>query len=320
MRCKKIAFGVIAVTVVACMIPAICLIIRPKQDFSVIRVEEVNENIINTYICEEPGVGGTFSLTISEDGSFNYYEGILSSYLGYGTWQLNDGKLVLSDIGSGEVRKTVFAYHNGELFYNSSESDGFTYVSLSDGTKFIPENKITAELLAELDLKLAEQEQQRMEAVKWADDEFEQQKTEKLATVVKDVFIGKDMIGNLCFDASQAVKDSLTPINLWIEDEQENVLWDAELALLQTAWNSYYLYEEDGRNYLIHYYLEDSQDNIELIFKMFTIDHTGKEIEKCYFQAYTQEELHDINSNVKTYLMNSLLVIGTKGDDIAIVY
>lgn len=39
-----------------------------------------------TYINEKEGVGGSFTIHINDDGTFSYYEGLLSNYLGIGVW------------------------------------------------------------------------------------------------------------------------------------------------------------------------------------------------------------------------------------------
>lgn len=51
------------------------------------------------YVCETPGFGGDFSISINADGTFQYYEGALSSYIGMGKWSFNNNKITLSDEG-----------------------------------------------------------------------------------------------------------------------------------------------------------------------------------------------------------------------------
>ena len=43
------------------------------------------------YIYEKDGFGSGFTLRIIPDGTFNYYEGALSSYIGMGEWSYSDG-------------------------------------------------------------------------------------------------------------------------------------------------------------------------------------------------------------------------------------
>ena len=38
------------------------------------------------YTWEHDGFGGDFTITLYADGTFSYYEGMLSSYIGAGTW------------------------------------------------------------------------------------------------------------------------------------------------------------------------------------------------------------------------------------------
>ena len=132
--------------------------------------ETVSEEIINPitqeelcgeYICEEPGFGGRFTLTLQEDGMFSYYEGLLSSYIGYGSWDYSENKLTLKDTGYGEEWDIFFTIIDGCLVYDKESSHTFIYVDLNDGTRFVPKEQINDEWLAILDERILEQEQER---------------------------------------------------------------------------------------------------------------------------------------------------------------
>ena len=60
------------------------------------------EDVTGTYLYEQGGFGGDFWITLEEDGTFTYYEGGLSSYIGEGEWTLNDGTVCLTDRGISE--------------------------------------------------------------------------------------------------------------------------------------------------------------------------------------------------------------------------
>ena len=49
------------------------------------------------YVYEKEGFGGEFTITLNKDGTFEYYEGGLSSFLGHGTWTLEDGLLCMAE-------------------------------------------------------------------------------------------------------------------------------------------------------------------------------------------------------------------------------
>ena len=56
------------------------------------------ENIVDkTYGYEYEGFGGPFNINIFSDGTFMYYVGMLSSYIGHGNWEYTNGILTLTD-------------------------------------------------------------------------------------------------------------------------------------------------------------------------------------------------------------------------------
>ena len=48
------------------------------------------------YIYEKEGFGGNFTITLNSDGSMYYSVGLLSSYLGIGTWELDGDAVTLT--------------------------------------------------------------------------------------------------------------------------------------------------------------------------------------------------------------------------------
>lgn len=87
-----------------------------------------------SYRCEDEGFGGTFDIQIKKDGSFSYYEGMLSSYIGMGSWTMNDNILTLSDRDYNIVN--YFSVNNNSLIFLAENSSNFTYVQLEDGIVF----------------------------------------------------------------------------------------------------------------------------------------------------------------------------------------
>ena len=90
-----------------------------------------------TYVWEKEGAGGDFSIKIKGDGTYSYYAGFLSSYIGYGTWDLKDGILTMTE--SPDLYDFVFRFQvkEGELVYIAEGSSGFMYVNVADGDRFI---------------------------------------------------------------------------------------------------------------------------------------------------------------------------------------
>lgn len=88
-----------------------------------------------TFVWEKDGFGGSFTISLDEGGTFEYYEGPLSSYIGCGNWIVQDGKLIMTESDS---REAVFHFEidGDELVFISSESDKFQYVDVANGDRF----------------------------------------------------------------------------------------------------------------------------------------------------------------------------------------
>ncbi len=89
--------------------------------------------LAGNYVYEQDGFGGKFSVTLKNDGSFTYYEGALSSYIGGGTWTAEKETVVLKD---GD-RTFCFAIERGALVFVADRSDTFLYVDVQDGDRFV---------------------------------------------------------------------------------------------------------------------------------------------------------------------------------------
>lgn len=92
-----------------------------------------------TFVRENGGFGGDFTITLREDGSYEYYEGYLSSYIGMGTWTVEDGALILTEQG-GYDAVFRFTVQDGALVYRADGSDRFIYIEAQDGDRFLPQN------------------------------------------------------------------------------------------------------------------------------------------------------------------------------------
>lgn len=100
-----------------------------KSDESTVIIED------KLYIRGRPGFGDNFMLLLRNDGSYAYYVGSLSSYLGMGTWSEANGILTLNE--SSDNGKTFrFSVKNGDLFFISEGSSEFAYVTVKDGDRF----------------------------------------------------------------------------------------------------------------------------------------------------------------------------------------
>ena len=95
-----------------------------------------------TYVYEGEGFGGDFTITLERDGTYCFYEGMLSSYLGAGQWTICDGAICMTE-QSGMDASFLFRYEEAEekdhlaIWYSARESDAFLYVSVPDGGRFV---------------------------------------------------------------------------------------------------------------------------------------------------------------------------------------
>ncbi len=90
-----------------------------------------------TFVRENGGFGGDFTITLREDSSYEYYEGFLSSYIGMGTWTVEDGMLILTEQGGYDFVYR-FTVQDGALVYRAAGSSAFIYVKAADGDRFLP--------------------------------------------------------------------------------------------------------------------------------------------------------------------------------------
>ena len=90
------------------------------------------------YVYEREGYGGSFVITLKEDGTFVYVEGWLGSYTGVGQWTMEDSIVTLADdriMGQNKVNR--FRFDGRNLVFLQKESSNFTYLTVKDGERFI---------------------------------------------------------------------------------------------------------------------------------------------------------------------------------------
>ena len=97
------------------------------------------------YVYEKDGCGSDFTIRIKADGTFNYYEGFLSSHIGMGEWSYSDGMLTLFEKTSRfneawELEEVIDSYNfsveKDTLIFVDKDSGNFRYVRVKDGEKF----------------------------------------------------------------------------------------------------------------------------------------------------------------------------------------
>lgn len=89
------------------------------------------------YLYEKEGFGGSFSIQINADGTFDYYEGNLSGYIGVGEWTLDGDTLLLADDEDvGYPLVNYFKVKGDELIFLPENSSNFIYVKVAEGERF----------------------------------------------------------------------------------------------------------------------------------------------------------------------------------------
>lgn len=93
---------------------------------------------INNY--SQP-LSDTFTITLNSDGTYHYYETMISSHMGLGKYTVCGNIITLTDdniptLSGSKTYTFKFEYRDGKLVFLASESDRFMYVNLPDGAEF----------------------------------------------------------------------------------------------------------------------------------------------------------------------------------------
>lgn len=118
----------------AVLIIAVSFLLTGCADANKIKESDIADK---TYTYENEGFGGDFYISLKNDGTFSYYEGPLSSYIGTGDWTLDGNTLHLADTGiQTKIQNFYFQVDGTDLIYIAEDSDDFTHVNVSDGERF----------------------------------------------------------------------------------------------------------------------------------------------------------------------------------------
>ena len=97
-----------------------------------------------TYTYEaEPETGSyldRFTIRLNTDGTFTYYETLISSYIGVGNWSVDGDVLTLAD--DYYSLKNSFRIDGNDLIFIENGSTNFIYVKVSDGERFINDDSV----------------------------------------------------------------------------------------------------------------------------------------------------------------------------------
>lgn len=90
------------------------------------------------FYYEKEGFGGYCHIEFNEDGTFLYSPGVLSSYLGGGTWEISGDTVILTEKNEGEGKTVTnrFKIAGNDIVYIADGSDGLRFMEVKDGEKF----------------------------------------------------------------------------------------------------------------------------------------------------------------------------------------
>ena len=99
--------------------------------------KEKMSRLAGVYRYQGEGFGGDFMITLNADGTYTFYEGALSSYIGTGTWNVYYNAVYMTeDEENGTGLKFMFGVEDDALIYVALESDAFPYMKVADGERF----------------------------------------------------------------------------------------------------------------------------------------------------------------------------------------
>ena len=114
-----------------------------EQVFSgVLTVEPVTlSTVVGSYIRPNESTLDNFHITLYADGTYQYYETMVSSHIGLGNYTVENGIITLVDRRIPGLNESLtftykFKYSDDHLIFLANESDRFMYLDLPDGAIF----------------------------------------------------------------------------------------------------------------------------------------------------------------------------------------
>lgn len=101
-----------------------------------LHISDIDRSVIagKTFVYEKEGFGSDFEITFNEDGTYIYSPGVLSSYLGSGTWEIEDEYVYMAENTSDNVN--YLKINGSALVYRGAGSDNFNGFKVKDGEVF----------------------------------------------------------------------------------------------------------------------------------------------------------------------------------------
>lgn len=92
--------------------------------------------LAGTYKYEGEGFGGDFTITLNADGTYSFSVGLLSSYMGMGSWYVAYGAVYMYEGDTGFDLSFMFGIEEDSLIYLAGGSDPFPGIELPDEARF----------------------------------------------------------------------------------------------------------------------------------------------------------------------------------------
>lgn len=198
-----------------------------------------------TYVRDAGGFYGDFTITLRYDGSFTYYEGLASSYIGMGTWGLNGDVVRFADEGlkdSAGIQYYYFKVVDGGLAFQAANSAKFMYVDVADGDRFSRKDSAPK--------PTASSELEGNNVLDVAPDLNRNGVPEELRVMSADGGMGEEL-------------------EVW---EGNELIFSEEGYFAHIGYNSLFLCALDGEDYLLRYHPTMYQGYCTYNYQLFTLE------------------------------------------------
>lgn len=275
MNYKKPAFWIVMACVLIGILLGVCFLTNPKKDEPVLKNDA--DDVSGYYSYEYSGfkdasLWQSFYIIINSDGTFNYCEGLLSSYIGNGTWTLDGTIITLRDIGMGE-RFFCFEVSDNALIFRKDLSDDFTYMRerIENGTRFEKTGEAPTSSF--------------VPKVEYTDVEKYHALFETMCDITGDGTADKVTVELLYYDEEE-LEDPANSLNateayvrVYSGSSGYNEMIYESFGITQAHMGNatYYLTEYKGKKYLLTVSCEATQGDAAWSYSLFSVTEDGSE-------------------------------------------
>ena len=247
-----------------------------------------------TFVYEKDGFFGTFAITLNEDGTFSYYEGAASSYIGRGKWECQGDIITLTDdVSDSYPFVNRFQIAGDDLIFIEKESSNFLYIKVKDGERFHWDGTIYSNEASDIEETPATPVEPA-DLIAIADLDHDQ--------ISEDITLRETEPG-CCYELSVV--------------ENGSVLWTKELSTAHAGWNTIMLYSEGAHDYLVEYTPYMNQGIACYTCTVFSLEDDKQTVTKEYsvrFELPTLEtaEMKTFAEEVGILLRNCAVLVSTE--------